>query len=333
MRLDSIRRYKTSLFCLGASICYLLAGQPSKAMAALNEEGPVKRNSKDRAQMLIDRLNACSKKSLLDRVKENPKYGRSLSSSVDPRSMFLVGTDGCPGTPIPAGTSFADTGTTLGANSTVTTIPLACNSLYTTVAGPDVIYTFRLPAVASRIPTCSISLDPTGANWDPSIYVLSTTAPGCPSGTANSAANCLVGADSLGSNGTETISDAQLDSLPAGDYYLFIDSFYSTGALSAGTYSLAFNCTTLSTTAAGVGVTGRVLTSAGGRGLVGAIVRLTNQAGVSRVYTTGKGGSYTFDDLEPGQTYVINVSSRRFNFQPQVIQMNDSISELNFIPE
>jgi len=87
------------------------------------------------------------------------------------------------------------------------------------------------------------------------------------------------------------------------------------------------------TTAAGVGVTGRVLTSADGRGLVGAKVRLTDQAGIVRLVTTGKGGLYSFDDLEPGQTYIISVASRLYNYQPQVIQMNDNVSELNFVPE
>ncbi len=335
LRLDTmnIRRYRTSLFCLGASVCYLLAGQPSKAMAALNGEGPLKKNSNDRAQMLADRLNACNKKSLLDKIKENPKNRQSLTSSLDPRSMVLVGTDNCPGLDIPAGTVFNDTGTTIGANSTVSTIPLACNSAYTTTAGPDVIYRFTLPALASRIPTCSISLDPTGANWDPSIYILNSAAPGCPSGIANNGTNCVIGDDNGGSNVTEVITDANLDALPQGTYYLFIDSFYSSGALSAGTYSLVFNCTTVSSTAAGVGVSGRVLTSAQGRGLVGATVTLTDQAGVTKTVLTGKGGIYTFDDLEPGQTYVVNVSSKRFNFQPQVIQMNDNIAELNFIPQ
>lgn len=335
LRLDrtNISRYKTSIFCLGASVCYLLAGQPSKAMAALNGEGPIKKSSTDKAQQLIDRLNACRTKSVLDKIKEDPKYRSTLRSSIDPRSMVFVGTDACPGTNIPAGTSFNDTGTTIGANNTVTSIPITCNGVYTTSAGPDVIYQFVLPDLAARTPTCTISLDPTGANWDPAIFLLSTTSPGCPSGTGNAiTTNCVVGDDNGGSNVTEGITDAQMDALPAGRYYLFVDSFYSTGALSAGTYSLAFNCTTV-TTAAGVGVSGRVLTSAGGRGLAGATVILTDQAGGTRTVTTGKGGTYTFDDLEPGLTYVLRVDSKRFNFQPQVIQMNDNMVDLNFIPQ
>ncbi|MBK7392347.1 MAG: carboxypeptidase regulatory-like domain-containing protein [Chloracidobacterium sp.] len=100
-----------------------------------------------------------------------------------------------------------------------------------------------------------------------------------------------------------------------------------TGSVSAATLTLT------GPTAAGVGISGRVLTSADGRGLVGARVTLTDQNGSTRNVMTGKGGRYIFDDLEPGQTYIVNVMSRRFNFQPQVIQVTDNIAELNFVPE
>lgn len=100
-----------------------------------------------------------------------------------------------------------------------------------------------------------------------------------------------------------------------------------TGSISAATLTIT------TTSAAGVGVSGRVLTSAGGRGLVGARVFLTDQNGSTRTAVTTKGGRYIFDDLEPGQTYVLSVSSRLFSFQPQVIQVTDNIAELNFIPE
>ncbi len=108
--------------------------------------------------------------------------------------------------------------------------------------------------------------------------------------------------------------------------------FRDRGAGDTGTVTGA-NLTINTATAAGVGVSGRVLTSADGRGLVGARVTLTDQNGSTRSVMTGRGGRYTFDDLEPGQTYIVSVSSRRFNFQPQVIQVTDNIAELNFVPE
>ncbi|MEQ1923732.1 MAG: carboxypeptidase-like regulatory domain-containing protein [Pyrinomonadaceae bacterium] len=87
------------------------------------------------------------------------------------------------------------------------------------------------------------------------------------------------------------------------------------------------------TTAAGVSVSGRVLSSAGGRGLTGAVVRLTDQNGVTRSVTTGRLGSFAFADVEPGQTYVVSVVSRRFNFAPRVIQVADNVTDLEFAPE
>ncbi len=87
------------------------------------------------------------------------------------------------------------------------------------------------------------------------------------------------------------------------------------------------------TTAAGVSVSGRVLSSAAGRGLTGAVVRLTDQNGGVRTVVTGRLGTFAFGDVEPGQTYVISVVSRRFNFAPRVIQVTDNITDLEFAPE
>ncbi len=86
-------------------------------------------------------------------------------------------------------------------------------------------------------------------------------------------------------------------------------------------------------TAAGVNISGRVLSSAGGRGLTGAAVRLTDQNGITRTVVTGRLGTFAFDDVEPGQTYVVSVASRRFNFAPRVIQVVDNVVGLEFVPE
>jgi hypothetical protein len=86
-------------------------------------------------------------------------------------------------------------------------------------------------------------------------------------------------------------------------------------------------------TAAGVNISGRVLSSAGGRGLTGAVVRLTDQNGATRSVTTGRLGSFAFADVDPGQTYVMSVGSRRFNFTPRVIQVVDNVVDLEIVPE
>jgi uncharacterized repeat protein (TIGR01451 family) len=85
-------------------------------------------------------------------------------------------------------------------------------------------------------------------------------------------------------------------------------------------------------TAAGVSVSGRVL-STDGRGLRGAIVTLTDSSGTSRSIVTGPKGGYKFDDVEAGQTYTISVLSRRFHFIPRVITVTDELSGLDFTAE
>ena len=85
-------------------------------------------------------------------------------------------------------------------------------------------------------------------------------------------------------------------------------------------------------TAAGVSVSGRVFAS-GGRGLRGAVVRLADQNGVMRTAVTGAFGFYQFTDVAPGQTYVVSIMSRRSNYSPRVVQLNDNIAGLDFQPE
>ncbi len=96
-----------------------------------------------------------------------------------------------------------------------------------------------------------------------------------------------------------------------------------TGSVSAATLTLT------SPTAAGVTVSGRVVTSEG-RGLRSTNVLITDPNGNTRRVLTGAYGSFQFDDVEVGQTYVISVGARRFNFTPQVLQISDNISDLVF---
>ena len=86
------------------------------------------------------------------------------------------------------------------------------------------------------------------------------------------------------------------------------------------------------TTAAGVEVSGRVLTSEG-RGLLNARVTMTDQNGQTRSVITGKRGIYSFADVEAGQTYVVRVRSRRFNYSSRVLQVMDNITDFDFRPE
>lgn len=88
----------------------------------------------------------------------------------------------------------------------------------------------------------------------------------------------------------------------------------------------------LPATASGVTISGRVLT-AEGRGIRGAVVSLMgNGLSTPRNVLTGINGTFTFGDVEPGQTYIVSVRSRRFGFgeSSQVISVTDSIADIVF---
>lgn len=85
------------------------------------------------------------------------------------------------------------------------------------------------------------------------------------------------------------------------------------------------------TTAASVTVSGRVTIN--GRGLSKAIVYLTNQSGETRQAVTNSFGYYRFADVEVGGTYVFNVLSKRYSFEPQIVNVTEEMSNLNFIAQ
>ena len=83
-------------------------------------------------------------------------------------------------------------------------------------------------------------------------------------------------------------------------------------------------------TAANVTVSGRVQTP-DGRGLTNAIVTMTDANGNDRSSRTSSFGYFRFDDIEVGQTYILQVVSKRFTFTPQVVTIQDEATEINFI--
>jgi hypothetical protein len=88
----------------------------------------------------------------------------------------------------------------------------------------------------------------------------------------------------------------------------------------------------LSPTAAGVSVSGRVLT-ANGNGLRNAVITLTNQQGTSRSMLTSSFGYYRFDDVQAGETYIISVLSKRYRFAPRIVSVADEITEFILVAE
>ena len=83
--------------------------------------------------------------------------------------------------------------------------------------------------------------------------------------------------------------------------------------------------------AATVSVSGRVLSS-DGRGLSNAVVSLTDSNGNSRTTRTSSFGFYHFDEIEVGQTVVINVRSKRFQFELRVLAIGEDLTDVDFVP-
>ncbi len=91
-----------------------------------------------------------------------------------------------------------------------------------------------------------------------------------------------------------------------------------------------YNVSYLAPTAAAVSVSGRVKSS-GGRAVGRAVVRLAGSNG--RIYTalTSAFGYFTIDNVVAGDNYVATVSHKTYQFSPRVIEVNDQISDLDFV--
>ena len=88
----------------------------------------------------------------------------------------------------------------------------------------------------------------------------------------------------------------------------------------------------LAPTAAEVSIGGRVF-APNGRGLSNAVVHLTDQSGNNRTVQTNAFGYYNFSDLEAGQSVIMTVISKRYQFLSQVVNLTDNLSGINFIGE
>lgn len=86
----------------------------------------------------------------------------------------------------------------------------------------------------------------------------------------------------------------------------------------------------LQPTAANVSLAGRVTTSAG-IGLRGATVTITDARGNTRMTTTSSFGYYRFDDVESGQTYLVNANLRRYTFESRSVMVGDDLSNVDFV--
>ncbi|MGI8883301.1 MAG: carboxypeptidase-like regulatory domain-containing protein, partial [Pyrinomonadaceae bacterium] len=83
-------------------------------------------------------------------------------------------------------------------------------------------------------------------------------------------------------------------------------------------------------TAANANISGRVL-RVDGRGVGNAQVELSDQSGNVRRVRTNAFGYYSFTDIAAGETYIISVRHKRYRFESQLLSVNNSLSEVNFI--
>ena len=91
-----------------------------------------------------------------------------------------------------------------------------------------------------------------------------------------------------------------------------------------------FTAAPLAPTAASVSISGRLLT-ADGRGLTNARVILTDANGTQRVANTSSFGYFRFNEVEVGQTYIISVVSKRYQFTTQIVTVLEEVVNLEII--
>jgi hypothetical protein len=161
---------------------------------------------------------------------------------------------------------------------------------------------------------------------------LSSLAPGTPTGSVE----FFDGATSLGTatlNGSG-VATLMTSSLPAGNrnitaQYLGANIGAGGGGYATSTSSVLVQMV-IPPVAAGVTVGGRVF-SASGNAVNKAFVLMVDSQGNVRQVLTNPFGYYRFTDVQVGETYTFTVNAKGMAFTPQIISVEDNITELNFV--
>jgi len=82
-------------------------------------------------------------------------------------------------------------------------------------------------------------------------------------------------------------------------------------------------------TAAQVSIGGRIINQTG-RGVANAQIMMLDQNGEPRYARTNPFGYYRFVEVAAGETYIINVSHKRFTFAPRVLTVSEELENLDF---
>ncbi|MEQ1607303.1 MAG: carboxypeptidase-like regulatory domain-containing protein, partial [Pyrinomonadaceae bacterium] len=62
-----------------------------------------------------------------------------------------------------------------------------------------------------------------------------------------------------------------------------------------------------------------------------ATVTIIDTAGTRRTTVTSSFGAYQFEGLEVGRDYLLTVSSKRFRFSSELVNLNGNLSEVNLV--
>lgn len=95
-----------------------------------------------------------------------------------------------------------------------------------------------------------------------------------------------------------------------------------------------WNAQPLAPSAANAVVSGRV-TTASGQGIRNVRISMAAGDGQLRYAVTGSFGFYRFDDVPVGQTYIMEIRSKRFRFEPstRVITIMEDLADVSFTAE
>jgi hypothetical protein len=218
-------------------------------------------------------------------------------------------------------------------NTSATATPLVLNQLVTgttlTAADPDF---FSVNLTAGNIAVLSLDGDPERNSFGPGAVasVNHQLALVAPDGTT-----VLLNANSAGTTGAvfgTVQANAPAEAFDfavttTGTYFVRVITASTTGE---GTYRLAVNQCPSATTAASASVSGTVLSSTG-KPLSGVTLTLSDGSGVLQSVRSERNGSYRFNEVATGQTYVLEARSKRFTFSPQVITVNEDLNGVDFI--
>ncbi len=86
----------------------------------------------------------------------------------------------------------------------------------------------------------------------------------------------------------------------------------------------------LAPTAASVTISGRVLPSAGRRGINRAVVTMIDSNGEIRTAISNQFGFYQFTEVPVGEGYIFSVRHKQYKFEPQVLSVTEEERSVNF---